>query len=191
MKRGLFLLTLAIAFFAAAPAIAQSGEEASEAKVTIVKYSDYQCPACAYFVPFEEQLKEDFGDDIEFTTKHFPLNMHQYAQLASRVAEAARQQGKYQEMHDLIFEGQDQWSRGNAESIFIGYAKDLKLDIEEFREDMNSAEMQRIIMEDKREGLNKNVNSTPTFFINGQKLERNPRTYEQFKTIVESYMKQS
>jgi protein-disulfide isomerase len=112
--------------------------------------------------------------------------MHQYAQLASRVAEAAREQGKYEEMHDMIFTGQEQWARGNAEAIFIGYAKSLNLDVEKFKEDMNSADMQRIIMADKREGINLNVNSTPTYFINGKKVENLPRTYEQFKAMVES-----
>ncbi len=184
MKRGLFLLTLAAFLFAGTPLLAQEAESAGP-KITIVKYSDYQCPACKYFVSIEEKLKEEYGDDIVIKTKHFPLNMHQYAQLASRAVEAARVQGKYHEMHDMIFAGQEQWARGNAQSTFIGYAKDLGLDMEQFREDINSAEMQRIIMEDKREGLNKNVNSTPTFFVNGTKLQRNPRTFEDFKDAVD------
>ena len=184
MKRGLLLFT-AFALLFTAPVLAQESE-AEEAPIQIVKYSDYQCPACKYYVSFEEQLKEDLGDRVSITTKHFPLNMHEYAQLASRAAEAARQQGKYKEMHDMIFEGQEQWARGNAEAMFIGYARQLDLDVEQFREDMNSAEMQRIVMADKREGLNLNVNSTPTFFINGQKLEQNPRSYERFKSMVEN-----
>lgn len=183
MKRGLFLLTLAAFLFAGTPVLAQEAE-ATEAKITIVKYSDYQCPACKYFVPIEEQLIEEYGDDITIITKHFPLNMHQYAQLASRAVEAARAQGKYHEMHHAIFDGQEQWARGNAQAMFIGYAKDLDLDVEQFRQDMNSAEMQRIIMEDKREGLNLNVNSTPTFIVNGTMLERNPRTFENFKNVI-------
>jgi protein-disulfide isomerase len=181
MKRGLFLLSLFALLFSAT-----TFAQESNAEINIVKYSDYQCPYCAYFMPIEKQLKEDYGDKISITTKHFPLNMHQYAQLASRVAEAAREQGKYEEMHDMIFTGQEQWARGNAEAIFIGYAKSLNLDVEKFKEDMNSADMQRIIMADKREGINLNVNSTPTYFINGKKVENLPRTYEQFKAMVES-----
>jgi protein-disulfide isomerase len=113
MKRGLFLLTIFAVMFSG-PLMAQNSNS-SEAKVEIVKYSDYQCPACKYYVPIEEQLKAAYGDELVLTTKHFPLNMHEYAQLASRAAEAARAQGKYQEMHDMIFAGQEQWSRGNAE----------------------------------------------------------------------------
>ena len=184
MKRGLFLLTLFAVLFTGTTFAQESGE--SDAKINIIKYSDYQCPACKYFVSIEEQLKEEYGEEISITTKHFPLNMHEHAQLASRVAEAARQQGKYQEMHDLIFDGQEQWARGNAESIFIGYAKSLDMDMEQFRNDMNSADMQRKVMADKREGLSLNVNSTPTYFINGTKLENNPRTFTQFKAIIDS-----
>lgn len=187
MKRGLFLLTLFGLLFSSTAFSQGSGE--SETRINIVKYSDYQCPACKYFVSIEEQLKEEYGAEISITTKHFPLNMHEYAQLASRVAEAAREQDKYQEMHDMIFAGQEQWARGNAEAIFIGYAKSLDLDMEQFRNDMNSADMQRKVMADKREGLNLNVNSTPTFFINGTKLENNPRTFEQFKQLIEAMVK--
>lgn len=169
------------------PLLAQT-ENSTEAKVEIVKYSDYQCPACKYYVPIEEQLKAAYGDDLVLITRHFPLNMHEYAQLASRAAEAARAQGKYQEMHDMIFAGQEQWSRGNAESMFIGYANSLDLDIEKFRADLNSADMQRIIMADKRQGMRLNVNSTPTYFINGEKVERTPRTFEEFKALVDQHM---
>lgn len=185
MKRGLFLLTLALPLlFIGTPLLAQEAE-GTDTKITIVKYSDYQCPACKYFVSVEEQLKEEYGDDITIITKHFPLNMHEYAQLASRAVEAARVQGKYKEMHNMIFDGQEQWARGNAEGMFLGYAKSLDLDVEQFRNDMNSADMQRIVMADKREGLNLNVNSTPTFFVNGTKLEQNPRTFEMFKSIID------
>lgn len=184
MKRGLFLLTVFALMFSA-PMFAQNSET-GEARINIVKYSDYQCAYCKYYIPIEKELKEEYGDDISITTKHFPLSMHEFAQLASRAAEAARVQGKYQEMHDMIFAGQEQWSRGNAETMFIGYASELDLDVEKFRSDMNSAEMQRIVMADKREGMELDVNSTPTFYVNGTKVERNPRTTAEFKTIIES-----
>lgn len=188
MKRGIFLFTLFAGLLISAPLFAQDSDTGTP-EISIIKYSDYQCPACKYFVSIENQLKEEYGENISIVTKHFPLNMHEHAQLAARAAEAAREQGKYQEMHDLIFEGQEQWARGNAEAMFIGYAKSLELDLEKFKNDMNSADMQRIVMADKREGLNLGVNSTPTYFINGKKLENNPRTFEQFKSIVEQELK--
>ncbi|MBO6793599.1 MAG: thioredoxin domain-containing protein [Balneolaceae bacterium] len=159
-----------------------------EAKVTIVKFSDYECPACAYYHSMLKQLKQDLGTDVKVIAKHFPLSIHPYAQVAARSAEAARLQGKYDEMHDLIFAGQSQWSRGNAENIFIGYAQSLDLDIEKFRADMNSADMNRIVISDRREGMELGVNSTPTFFIEGDKINGNPSSYPEFKELVESYM---
>ncbi|MEQ9307998.1 MAG: thioredoxin domain-containing protein [Balneolaceae bacterium] len=160
----------------------------ADVKVTLVKYSDYQCPACKYFVPFEHQLKEDFGGEINIVVKNFPLSMHPYAHVAARSAEAARKQGKYQEMHDMIFDGQETWSRGNAEAIFVGYARSLNMNVEQFQQDMNSADMNRIVMNDRREGRELGVNSTPTFYINGDLIEENPGTYPAFKALVEEYM---
>lgn len=158
------------------------------AQIQIVKYSDYQCPACGYYVAFEERLREELGDTVSITTKHFPLSMHAYAQVASRSAEAARKQGKYKEMHKMIFEGQPEWSQGNAEAMFIGYAEEIGLDVETFKRDMNSAEMNRIVMEDRKEGRELGVGSTPTFYINGVKVENNPRTYPAFKALVTQYL---
>ena len=68
----------------------------------------------SFFVPIEQKIKEDYGDQVSIVTKHFPLSMHPYAHVASRSAEAARKQGKYKEMHDKIFEGQELWSKGSA-----------------------------------------------------------------------------
>lgn len=158
------------------------------AKVTLVKYSDYQCPACKAYHSFDHQLKEDFGDDVKIVLKHFPLSMHPYAHLAARAAEAARKQGKFDEMTELLFAGQSQWSGGNAEAIFIGYANSLGLEMETFKSDMNSADMNRIVMADRREGRELGVGSTPTYFINGEKMENNPSQYPAYKAIVQSYL---
>lgn len=188
MKRFFLLVSLFGFLFAGVSFAQETDEKDSEAKVTIVKYSDYQCPGCKYFVHIEEQLKEEYGSDIEIITKHFPLRMHEFAQLAARAVEAARKQDMYHEMHMMIFEGQEQWAHGNAEAIFIGYAKELDLNMDQFLEDLNSADIQRKVMAEKREGLEKEVNSTPTFFINGEKIAQNPRTFAAFKSIVDRYM---
>lgn len=158
------------------------------AKVVIEKFSDYQCPACAYYHSFLKQLKQDLGTDVRVDMKHFPLSQHPYAQVAARSAEAARVQGKFDEMHDLIFAGQQQWGQGNAEAIFIGYAESLDLDVEKFTADMNSADMNRIVMANRREGIEIGLSSTPTFVMNGEKIESNPSSYPEFKALVESYM---
>ncbi len=160
-------------------------EDTVEAEVIIVKYSDYQCPACKYYYEFVQKAKQDFGGKIEVVYKHFPLNSHPYAEIAARSAEAAKKQGKFAEMNELIFAGQEQWSRGNAEGFFLGYAEHLGLNMADFRKDMNSAQMQRIVVSQKREGLALGVNSTPTMYINDIKVENNPRYYEGFKALIE------
>lgn len=175
-----------------AASLAQNGDNDSGAKVVITEYSDYQCPACGYFHPIVKKLKQDYGDDLKVNYRYYPLNSHQFAALAARAAESARNQGKFLEMHNMIFENQQKWSSsGNPQPIFIGYARDLGLDVEQFREDLNSGETQRAVMEEKKQGMNLGVNSTPTFFINGEKLQRLPRTYRDFKAIIESYMQET
>ncbi len=164
-------------------------QTSSTAKVTIVEYSDYQCPACAYYHPIVDSLKQEFGDDLSVEYKYFPLNSHQYAALAARAAEAARNQGKFLEMHNMLFENQQQWSSSNNPiSSIINYARELDLDMDKFRQELNAAETQQIVMEEKQEGIQRGVNSTPTFYINGEKLEQNPNTYNGFKSIIEGYM---
>ena len=112
----------------------QSQRTAQE--VNILKYSDYQCPACKAYIPLEEQLKTEFGDMIEIEYRYFPLSGHQYADLAARTAEAARQQDKFEEMHDLIFEYQEQWSRGEAREYFFNFAEQIGLNMNQFESDL-------------------------------------------------------
>lgn len=160
-------------------------------KVHILKYSDYQCPACKAYVPFQKQLKQDYGDMIEIEYRHFPLSGHRFAALASYAAEAARNQGKYEEMHDLIFEYQEVWSKGDARDHFTDFAEEIGLDVEQFEADLESEEIHQKVERQRQEGIRRQVNATPTFFINGQKLRQNPQTYEQFKSMVELYMYRS
>lgn len=163
------------------------GERTAQ-KVEILKYSDFQCPACRDFVPLEQRLKDEFGDMVEFNYRHFPLSGFQFSRLAAHSAEAAREQGRFYDMHDLIFENQAEWSRGNAWELFEGYAEEIGLDMDQFREDVESDEIAERVEYQRQEGLRRTVNSTPTFFVNGRKLQQNPQSYEQFKSIVELQM---
>jgi protein-disulfide isomerase len=164
----------------------------TNAKVTLTEYSDYQCPACAYFHPIVDSLKQEFGTDLNIEYKYFPLNSHQYAALAARAAEAARNQGKFLEMHNMLFENQRQWSTSNNPiSSIINYARELNLDMDKFTDELNAAETQQIVMEEKQAGVQLGVNSTPTFYINGEKVEQNPRTYDAFKSMIQTYMDES
>lgn len=188
MKK-LSTIILLVAGVMLATAVQQSraqSADTNEAVITITEYSDYQCPACAYFHPIVEKLKEKYGDQIELELKYFPLNSHQYAALAARAAQAAKNQGKFKEMHNLLFENQKRWSSSrNPTSVFVEFARKLNLDIEQFKNELNSAETQKIVMEERQEGRQKGVNSTPTFFIDGEQLSDLPRTFEQFDQIVQ------
>ncbi|HKL17508.1 MAG TPA: thioredoxin domain-containing protein, partial [Halalkalibaculum sp.] len=105
--------------------------------------------------------------------------------------EAAKNQGKFLEMHNMLFENQQQWASGSAQARILGYAKEIGLDLDKFKEDLNAAETQKAVMEEKQEGVQMGVDSTPTFFINGEKLQQNPPSYQDFKTLIDVYMKES
>ncbi len=157
-------------------------------KVEILKYSDYSCPACKQYIPLQEQLKQDFGDQVTIEYRHFPLSGFQFSDLAARAVEAAGEQGMKKEMHDKVFEGQEVWTRGNAGEIFMTYAEELGLDLDLFENDLNSERIRETVSRQRSEGQRRMVQSTPTFFINGQRLQQNPQSYDQFRSIVEMYM---
>ncbi|WP_185958180.1 DsbA family protein [Fodinibius sediminis] len=170
---------------------AQSSASADSDKLIITEYSDYQCPACGYFHPIVERLKQNMGDDIEFRMRYFPLNSHRYAALAARAAEAARNQGKFYEMHSMLFENQEQWSRSsNPAMAIVNYAREIGLDMNQFTDELNAAETQEAVMQQRQEGVSKGVNSTPTFFIEGEKVDPLPKSYEEFEAIIQKHLEQ-
>jgi protein-disulfide isomerase len=154
------------------------------AKVVLVEYSDFQCPACASYYPLVKQLSQEFADDVAFVYRHFPLGRFPHSRIAAQAAEAVGKQGKFWEMHGLIFENQRQWSdQRNAKDIFISYAQSLQLDTEQFKNDLNSKEVEDKVNSDRQGGVRAGVNATPTFFLNGEKLQ-NPRNYDEFRNII-------
>lgn len=162
-----------------------------EAKVTLVEYSDFQCPACGAYYPVLKQLQQEFGEGIVFVYRHFPLRqVHANAELAARSAEAAGKQGKFWEMHDVLFENQKEWSdQPNAKETVIKYAQSLDLDIERFKSDLDSKEVREKVNDDYQSGIKARVNSTPTLFLNGNKLD-NPRNYGEFKDLIQKAISQ-
>lgn len=190
MRKAALILTLAAGLILGMGVWKQANAQKSNGKsIEIVEYSDYQCPACAYYHPFVEKIKEKYGDQVKFDLKFYPLNSHQYAALAARAAQAAKNQGKFKEMHNLLFENQKRWSAsGSPTSIFVNFARELELDIDQFKDELNSAETQKIVMEQKRQGRKAGVNATPTFYIEGEKVDPLPRTFDQFDRVVQQYL---
>ena len=167
--------------------------ERTAQKVNILKYSDYSCPACKVFIAAQEQLKADFGDLVEIEYRYFPLESFPHSRLASHAVEAAKRQGKFKEMHDLVFEYQAEWSPRQADAMghFTRFAEDIDLDMGQFMADLDSDAVRAVVESQLQEGIRRTVNATPTFFIDGHKLRQNPQSYEQFKAIVELYMYRS
>jgi protein-disulfide isomerase len=154
---------------------------ATDSAKLLVEYSDLQCPACAAYHPLVKQVMENFGSQIRLVYRQFPLrSIHKNAQIAGQALEAAGLQGKYWEMQDILFTRQKDWdTKSNAQEIFVTYAEELKIDIEKFKTDSDSEEVKNKINADYQSGERANINSTPTFFLNGVKLE--PATsYDDF-----------
>lgn len=156
-----------------------------ESKVILIEYSDFQCPACKAYFPLVKQITDTFKDKIVIVYRHFPLPQHQNSQKAAYAAEAAGAQGKFWDMHDLLFKNQENWAdKSNADEILLSYAKELKLDEEQFKKDRESKTIKEKVDADLSSGQEAQVNSTPSFFLNGEKLD-NPQNFEAFKKIIE------
>lgn len=154
-------------------------------KVVIVEYADFQCPACGLYHPLIKQVEEKFGDSIAVVFRHFPLTqIHQNALIAAQATEAAGMQGKFFEMHDMIFETQSVWSDDSrAQDIFVDYSKQLGLNEEQFLNDIKSKVVKDKIAQSYKVGTKLGVNGTPTFFMNGKKID-NPRSFEEFEALI-------
>jgi len=148
------------------PADQTQGNE--QAAIKLVEYGDYQCPHCGTAYPIIKEIQSTFGDQILFVFRNFPLQeSHRYANIAAQAAEAAGKQGKFWEMHDAIFENQQQLNEEFIEHL----AEKLGLDMEEFEEDLDSEEISTKVEDDFESGVRSGVNGTPSFFINGEKFD--------------------
>jgi protein-disulfide isomerase len=156
-----------------------------DAKVTLVEFSDYQCPACGAAYADVEKIVNEYGDKIYFVYRQFPLPMHKNAKAGAYAAIAAGKQNKYWEMHVKLFENQAKWAEeASPVNTFAGYAKDLGLNEDQFRKDMASNEVVNLVNEEISKGNALGVNSTPTFFINGQAYP-GVLTYTQMKSMID------
>lgn len=140
------------------------------ALVTIIEYSDYQCPYCAMLAPVLHQLVEKYPDDVRVVFRYFPLTSHPNSWVAAQAAEAAGKQGKFVEMHELIFAQQDQlanYTPENALDYFVTLAEQLKLNVDQFKQDYASEEVKARIQKNLDEAMNTGLPGTPFLFLNG------------------------
>ena len=153
----------------------------THAAIELVEYGDYQCPYCGRAYPIIKTIQERFGKDLKFVFRNFPLSeIHPHAKLAAIASEAAAKQGKFWEMHDIIFENQTNL----ITSSLIEYAKLIGLNVEQFRKDLHDDELIQKVESDFESGLRSGVNGTPGFFINGEKYNGN-WDEETFETYIQ------
>ncbi|HTB48666.1 MAG TPA: thioredoxin domain-containing protein [Verrucomicrobiae bacterium] len=141
--------------------------------VTLVEYGDYECPYCGEYFPTVKQVQAEYNQQITFQFRNFPLvSIHQNAFAGARAAEAAALQGKFWEMHDALYEEQNQWVGASDPTTFFNqYAQDLGLNVTQFESDYASTKVNDLINADMAEGNKLNIQGTPTFFLDGKQIE--------------------
>ena len=157
-------------------------EGRASARLTLVEFGDYQCPYCGAAYPVVKQLQRDLGSKLRFVFRNFPLTQaHPYAMVAAEAAEAAALQGKFWEMHDIIYENQDQLEP----SILPLWAQQLRLNVNEFGRAIKEGLVTERIKDDRKSGTHSGVNGTPCFFINGVRFD-GAADYEQLREALEA-----
>jgi len=155
-----------------------------DADLTVIEYSDFQCPFCAQYATMVAALREKYGDEVRFVFRFFPLANHEYATIAAQVAYAAHLQGKFWEMHDLLYVRQDEWAESSdPRPLFDSYAASLDLEMDRFHTDMYSQSTLDFIRAQAEEGTQAGVTHTPWFVIGDSVVL--PRTLEEFEKLVE------
>jgi len=140
--------------------------------VVLEEYGDYQCPPCGMLYPVLKDIEHEYGKQLQIVFHHFPLTkIHKNAMNAARAAEAARNQGKFWEMHDRLYRNQNAWKDlDDPRPMFIQYAQELGLNTDRFTRDMDSPEVEQRIASDLQRGTSVGVTGTPTLFIDGNML---------------------
>ena len=135
--------------------------------VVLEEYGDYQCPPCGQLYPELKQIEKEYGNQVQIVFHHFPLmKIHKNALMAAHAAEAARNQNKFWEMHDLLYSNQKDWSDlADPRPIFVGYAKQLGLNLDKFNVDLESNQIDQKISADIQRGAAQGVTGTPTVFL--------------------------
>ncbi|MBZ4422403.1 thioredoxin domain-containing protein [Myxococcus sp. RHSTA-1-4] len=166
----------------AATGAAKGGGE--NAPITIVEFSDFQCPFCSRANASVDQVLKEYGDKVRLVFRHFPLDFHKQAPKASEAALCAGDQGKFWEMHDTLFANQQKLEVPDLKQ----HAADLKLDTAKFDKCLDSGEKAATVQKDLEDGKKVGVSGTPAFFINGILLS-GAQPFEEFKSIIDEELK--
>ena len=157
---------------------------ADNAKIQLVEFSDFQCPYCWRIAPVLKEVVKMFPGQAAVYFKHFPLSFHKQAVNAAKASMAAHRQGKFWEMHDLLFQNM----KALSDDIYVTFAEKLGLDMAKFKKDMADPSIDALVKQDQAEGSRAGVRGTPTFFINGRKYAAPDRSPAGIKKIIEQHI---
>ena len=150
------------------PASGNHVRGSKSAVVTIEEFGDFQCPPCSIMATALKKIEEEYGSRLRVVFHHFPLAVHIHAREAAVAAEAADSQGKFWEMHDVLYREQSLWSKADkVDTLFQGYAQTLGVDVERFKKDVQDPAVIARVDADQKLGSSRGVTSTPTLFVNG------------------------
>jgi protein-disulfide isomerase len=175
--------------------LTQHVEGQGQDHVTLVEYGDYQCPYCAEYYPIVKQVQQEFNQQITFQFRNFPLtSLHPNAFAAARAAEAAGLQGKFWQMHDLLYEANDAYLENQSNTwvpasdpttYFNQYAQQLGLNLAQFKSDYSSTKVNDLISADMAEGNKLGITGTPTFFLDGKQISVG-ESASQFESVIKA-----
>lgn len=165
----------------------------ADAALTVIEYSDFECPYCSQLAPILEELHQKHPDDVRIVFRYFPLPSHSLAIPAAQAAEAAGMQGKFWEMHDALFSNQNTWASMTADQFntwLDQQAKAIGLDVTQFDQDRQSQTVTDKIQAAQKHGIDIGIPGTPTVIVNGQYYQ-GPRDYASFESLLELFQLQS
>jgi protein-disulfide isomerase len=168
----------------------------ADSKVTLIEYGDYQCPPCGSMYPIVKSTTEEYKEHLRYIFRNFPIpELHPNARAAAASAEAVGLQGKYWEMHNRLYETQSDWSDlsiNERGAFFENLAKELGIDINKYKSDLAKSDLTKKIDYDISLGRESGVDATPTFFLNGKKLDASAYSSEdKFKQTIKDALKQA
>lgn len=199
----------------AAPVMPQAESESlhvrggAQARVTIEEFGDFQCIPCAEAFSTLARVEEDYGERLRIVFRHKPMRKHEHAVVAACAAEAAGLQGRFWEMHALLFQNSPRWTKGidtvgeeatpslrsqskvlaldaEVRDVFLTYAERLNLDVDRFRNDIDSSEVKARVESDRALGDARGIDRTPTFYLNGRLLRVDHRNADAFHTAIDA-----
>ena len=162
-----------------------------DAPVTLEEFADFQCPPCGNFAGFAEELLKQYDSRLRIVFRNFPLDPHEHAREAALAAEAAGLQGRFWEMHDVLYREQAVWSKApNARELFESYAGTIGLNLDQFKKDMDGEKARERVDSDHALGDSLGVKFTPTLFINNHPMDPMDKNPEGVRAAIDAALQE-